>query len=226
MTMRALIVDDHRLFADAIHPILRAGGMDIVGIASSVAEAWSLATSERPDVVLLDLGLPDGDAVQLGRAIVDAVPGVRIFVLTGMSDGAILREAVAAGFHGYLTKDMRADQVVASVTSGGDGQMVMSRKVALAAAGGVSPEQREAEVRASSLTPRERDVLSLLVQGADTSTIASTLYLSPKTVRTHIQRVLAKLGVHSRVEAVSFAVRHGVGRQPAKRVAGMLSTGA
>ncbi len=222
---RALIVDDHRLFADALVPILRAGGLDVVGIASSVSQAWELARSEAPDVILLDLGLPDGDAVQLGKDILDVVPGVRIFVLTGMNDGPILREALAAGFHGYLTKDMRADQVVASVMSGGDGQVVLSRTLALAANGSVSAEQRAAEARAAALTPRERDVLALLVRGADTATIASTLYLSPKTIRTHIQRMLAKLGVHSRVEAVSFATRYGVAtsKRPAVSV---VNTGA
>jgi DNA-binding NarL/FixJ family response regulator len=222
---RALIVDDHRLFADAIQPILRAGGLEVVGIASSVAEAWELARAECPDVVLLDLGLPDGDAVQLGRDIRDVVPGVRIFVLTGMSNGPILREALAAGFHGYLTKDMRADQVIASLTSVGDDQVVLSRKLTLAATGSVSVEQRSAEARAAALTPRELDVLSLLVQGANTATIASTLYLSPKTIRTHVQRVLDKLEVHSRVEAVLFAVRYGVATDR-RLVASAMSTGA
>jgi two-component system nitrate/nitrite response regulator NarL len=207
---RALIVDDHRLFADAIHPILRAGGLEVVGIASTVAEALELAKAECPDVVLLDLGLPDGDAVQLGRDIIDVVPGVRIFVLTGMNNGPIVREALAAGFHGYLTKDMRADQVIASLTRVDDDQVVLSRKLTLAVTGSVSAEQRTAQARAGALTPRELDVLSMLVQGASTTGIASTLYLSPKTIRTHVQRVLAKLEVHSRVEAVSFAVRHGV----------------
>jgi two-component system nitrate/nitrite response regulator NarL len=207
---RVLIIDDHRLFADALHPILRSGGFEVVGIASSTAEAWEMARAEAPEVVLLDLGLPDGDAVQLGKDILDVVPGVRIFVLTGMNDGPIVREALTAGFHGYLTKDMRADQVMASVTNSEDGQVVLSRTLALAANGSTSPEQRAAEVRAAALTPRERDVLSLLIQGADTTIIASTLYLSPKTVRTHVQRVLEKLGVHSRVEAVSYAVRFGV----------------
>jgi len=222
---RALIVDDHRLFADAIQPILRAGGLEVVGIASSVAEAWELARAECPDVVLLDLGLPDGDAVQLGRDIVDVVPGVRIFVLTGMNYGPIVREALAAGFHGYLTKDMRADQVIASLTSVGDDQVVLSRKLTLTETGCVSVEQRTAAARAAVLTPRELDVLSLLVQGASTTAIASTLYLSPKTIRTHVQRVLAKLGVHSRVEAVSFAVRYGVATDK-RRVATVMSTGA
>jgi DNA-binding NarL/FixJ family response regulator len=207
---RALIVDDHRLFADAIHPILRAGGLEVVGIASTVAEAWELARAEAPDVVLLDLGLPDGDAVQLGKDIIDVVPSVRIFVLTGMNNGPIVREALAAGFHGYLTKDMRADQVIASVTRVEDNQIVLSRQLTLAVTGSLSAEQKTAEARAAALTPRELDVLSLLVQGSSTAAIASTLYLSPKTIRTHVQRVLAKLEVHSRVEAVSFAVRYGV----------------
>jgi two-component system nitrate/nitrite response regulator NarL len=222
---RALIVDDHRLFADAIHPILRAGGLEVVGIASSVVEAWELARAECPDVVLLDLGLPDGDAVQLGRDIVDVVPGVRIFVLTGMNYGPIVRDALAAGFHGYLTKDMRADQVIASLTGVGDDQVVLSRKLTLAATGSVSAEHRTAEARAAALTPRELDVLSMLVQGASTTMIASTLYLSPKTIRTHVQRILAKLGVHSRVGAVSFAVRYGVAtdRRP---IASAMSAGA
>jgi DNA-binding NarL/FixJ family response regulator len=217
--VRILIVDDHRLFADAMFPILRAAGLDVVGIASTVAEGWTLATQEKPDAILLDLGLPDGDAVELGCRILDALPATRVFVLTGMSDGAVLRQAVAAGFHGYLTKDMRAEQVLASITAPGDGQMIMSRRVALAAAGGVPPEQRAAELRAATLTAREREVLTLLVHGSDTDTIARTLFLSPKTVRTHVQRVLAKLGVHSRVEAVSFALRHRIVAAPGRRLA-------
>jgi len=120
---------------------------------------------------------------------------------------------------------MRADQVIASLTSVGDDQVVLSRKLTLTETGCASVEQRTAVARAAVLTPRELDVLSLLVQGASTTTIASTLYLSPKTIRTHVQRVLAKLGVHSRVEAVSFAVRYGVATET-RRVATVMSTGA
>jgi two-component system nitrate/nitrite response regulator NarL len=172
------------------------------------------AAEHSPDLILLDIGLPDGSGLDVGKHILDADPSAKIIALTALEDPLLAREAVEAGFHGYLTKHTPVERFVTSIAAAVQGQIVMATGVARAAAAGRSSTDHEVAFLADQLTKRERAVLALLVDGLRSNEIAERLGISPNTVRTHVQSILSKLQVHSRLEAASFAVRHGIVRPP------------
>lgn len=208
--MRVLIVDDHRLFADALRPLLEANGVTVVGTATTARDAMALVRETAPDLVLLDLGLPDADGPEFGARILRERPIVKVLALDGLNHPYVIRDVIQAGFHGYLTKDIAAAQLIQAIRAALDGQVTIPHRLASAAAGARSSVEHAADTRMSRLTRRETEVLALLVEGVHTKKIAEQLSLSANTVRTHIQSILGKLGVHSRLEVVTFAVRHGL----------------
>lgn len=179
----------------------------MVGIAGRAEEALELMPACRPDIVLLDLGLPDESGLVLGADILERWPEVRILVLSALDDRRSVDEAVHLGFHGYLTKDTPVSRFEAAIRAVMAGTVVVPRY-----GGGSSARGRsdEVDLLAEQLTARELEVLGLLVEGRSGAEIAARLTISPNTVRTHVQSVLTKLQVHSRLEAVAFAVRHGL----------------
>ena len=209
--MRVLVVDDHKLFAEAVQLALEKHGMDVV-IAITADDALAAAGGHEPDVVLLDIGLPDRSGLHLGREILEAHPDTKIVIVTSLEDQRALQEAVKLGFHGFLTKDTKLPQLVRAIRDVSEGQLVVPHRLATRRRNG---ESEEVALLASQLTPREREVLSLLVAGSNSSEIARALRVSPNTVRTHVQSILAKLQVHSRLEAVAFARRHNLLSHPA-----------
>jgi two-component system, NarL family, nitrate/nitrite response regulator NarL len=201
-----LIVDDHGLFAEVVASALEELGVRVVGSVGTAAEAVVAAATERPDVVLLDLALPDGNGVDAGRTILESRPETIVLALSASTDPRAPTEAVKAGFRGFIPKDARLPAVVEAIRGALDGRSVMIRprqSTPASLRGGVS-----ATLLASGLTPREREVLELLVAGLGSRAIADELQISMNTVRTHVQSVLMKLQVHSRLEAAAFAVRH------------------
>jgi two-component system nitrate/nitrite response regulator NarL len=210
VTIRILIVDDHRLFADVIRSVLERHGMEILAVASSVEEGLASARREHPDVVLIDLGVPDGSGISLGRTIVEELPETKVIALTALNHPKVVGEALRAGFAGYLTKDTPLTQFVAMIEAAAGGEVVIPQRLAAAVVGARSAEERHASLLAEQLSPRERQVLTLLAEGASSEDIAAKLSVSPNTVRTHVQSILTKLQVHSRLEAATFAVRYGI----------------
>jgi two-component system, NarL family, nitrate/nitrite response regulator NarL len=208
--MRVLIIDDHKLFAEAIRSALRTTGLEVLPVATSGAEGLRAARSAKPDLVLLDLGLPDDHGIAIGQKILEADPDTKVIAVTALNDPRLLRETVKAGFNGYLTKDVRVWRLVESIHAVMEGQSVMAGSTASAPTESRRPIRVSADVLVEQLTKRERDVLGLLVQGATSEGIARRLSISPNTVRTHVQNVLSKLQVHSRLQAATFAVRHGL----------------
>ena len=210
--MRVLIVDDHKLFAEAIRSALSMNGhaMDVLPVATSAREGLEAARSARPDVALVDLGLPDESGIELGRKILELCPGAKVLAVTALADTHLLREAVKVGFHGYLTKDIPMARFVDSIVATINGQLVIPQRLAGPAIGAESDEERNARLLTAQLTPQEKTVLGLLVEGRPGPDIARKLTISPNTVRTHIQNILTKLQVHSRLEAAAFAVRYGL----------------
>ena len=204
--MRILIVDDHTLFADAIAIQLEDVGMEVVGRAANGTQAIEEARRTEPDVVLMDLALPDQSGLSAGRAILEERPTTRVVVLTALEDRAVADEALRLGFRGYLTKDTPVARFVEAIGSVCEGEIVLPQRLRATARrpGG----DADVALLASLLTSREREVLALLVEGADGGTIAGRLGISRNTVRTHVQSILTKLQVHSRLEAATFAVRH------------------
>jgi DNA-binding NarL/FixJ family response regulator len=212
--IRLLVVADQPIFTEGIISALTERGCDVIGRATSGAEAIEMARTEPPDIVLLDTALSDEDAVSVGRTIMEASPDTKVIAFVDSRDVANQLTAVEAGFHGVLTKDFSGGRLVGSILLIAAGQVVIPQRtrVVLNLPEG-EPDTPEAGV--ARLTEREREILSMLASGMATRQIALALTLSPNTVRSHIQNIRAKLKVHSRLEAVLFAFRHGLVESPA-----------
>jgi DNA-binding NarL/FixJ family response regulator len=202
--MKAVIVDDHRLFVDVIKALLERMEFDPVRVARTSEEALGLV-GDDPDLVLLDVGLPDESGLALGRRIQELAPSARLLVVTASNDHRLQEEAQRSGFDGFLSKDTPVVQFAAAVKSVLEGRPVFPNGATVHRSAGTY-----ADLLADQLTKREREVLGLLVEGLGGEAIARRLGVSGNTVRTHVQNILSKLQVHSRLEAATFAVRHGV----------------
>ena len=203
--VRVLVVDDHPLFRQGVVATLaNAPDFDVVGEASTAAEAVHLATITRPDLVLLDVGLPDGSGVEVISALARELPGVKIAMLTVADDSDTVMEALKAGAAGYLLKGVSGAELIAAVKEVYAGHPYASPPVAMRV---LSDVARAGRTPGADLTERERSVLDLLAQGLTNAEIARRLFLSEKTVKHHITVILQKLGVRNRVEAALIASR-------------------
>jgi DNA-binding NarL/FixJ family response regulator len=191
---------------------LKEQGLEVLDVATNATEGLAAAHRERPDVLLIDLVLPDGDGTSVGREVVEKLPETKVLALTALSDPRAVRATLKAGFHGFLTKAAQLSQLVESIRAALGGQVVIPHRLARRAAGALSAEEKDAALRARQLTVREWEVLALLCEGGGGEEIARRLSVSRNTVRTHVQNILMKLDVHSRLEAVAFAVRHGLAK--------------
>jgi DNA-binding NarL/FixJ family response regulator len=211
--IRLLVVADQPMFIEGISSALMKRGCEFIGRATSGAEAIEMVRTEPPHIVLLDTGLSDEDAVSVGRTIMEASPDTKVIAFVDSQDIDVQRTAVQAGFHGVLTKDFSGGRLVGSILLIAAGQVVIpqeTREVLNHPA-----RELDAPEACARLTEREREILSMLASGMATEQIALALTLSPNTVRSHIQNIRTKLKVHSRLEAVLFAFRHGVVESPA-----------
>ena len=211
-----LICDDHKILTDALATMvgLDAGLSLVAPPVHTAEEAIVLAKEHLPDVVLMDIVFKSGGmgGIQATRAIKDASPATKVVVMTAHDEDRLLVEAVEAGASGFLSKDEAADQVLAAVKAAADGEVLIDPTTLTRLLAQVSrerEEQRDALKLLDDLTEREREILSLLATGIRNEDIAKQLFISPQTVQTHVRNILGKLRVHSKLEAVSFAVRHG-----------------
>ena len=207
--MRVLIVVDHRMFADAISSVLRDRGVEVVGVAETPADAIEIADRTRPDVVVVDVEIPDGRGLDVGREIMRVEPKTMIIALTSRSDAGLARQALAVGFRGCLTKDADTLSLVTAIRAVTDGGTVVPPHLAQRTLGRWA-YNREEEMIIDQLTPRELEVVRMIAAAASSEEIADRLSISVNTVRSHIQSIFTKLQVHSRLEAVAFAARHGL----------------
>ena len=210
---RILLVDDHPLFLDGVRAAL-AGSDDllVVGEAGDIATAVALAAEHRPDVVLMDLNLPDGSGVDATRLVRTACPDARVLVMTMSADDDAVVSVMRAGARGYVVKGAGRAELLHAVRTVAAGGAVFSPSVADRLgdffAGLAAQPGRELFPQ---LSDREREVLDLLARGFDNRRIARELFLSDKTVRNHVSAVLAKLDVPDRTEAIARARRAGLG---------------
>ena len=212
-TVRVLIIDDHAVFCDALSAVLRLEpDIEVVGKGGSVREAVEAVQRLRPDVVLLDVHLPDGSGIDALGPMKAAHPSVQVVILTTDEDEALLRTALGAGITGYLSKHEGAAEVLQAVRAAAQGEVLVAPYMLARLLHGL---ERPAEPPPSApLTPRELSVLNELALGRDNVGVARALNMSPNTVRTHVQHILSKLQVHSKLEAVSRAIRQGWIRIP------------
>jgi len=213
VSIRVLLVDDHPLFLDGVRAALsRADDLEVVGEAHDVAGALTAARELGPDVVLMDLGLPDGSGIDATRAILAETPSVRVLVMTMSAEDDAVVTAMRAGARGYVVKGSgRADllQGIRTVAAGG---AVFSPGVADRLGlmfGSMGPLPGQAAF--PELTDREREVLDLVARGHDNRRISRDLFLSDKTVRNHVSNILTKLGAATRAEAIVRARNAGLG---------------
>jgi DNA-binding NarL/FixJ family response regulator len=207
--IRVLIVDDHSVVREGLRAFLELqAGLDVVGEAADGEEAIEAGARLRPDVILMDLVMPQLGGVAAMRRLREQVPGARIIVLTSFLDDDKLLPALRAGAAGYLLKNAEPHEIARAVRAAHAGEALLDPVVAarlvetLAADDGQEPLDR--------LTPREREVLVLIGRGYSNKRIANELELSEKTVKTHVGHVLAKLGVTDRTQAAVVAVRAGI----------------
>jgi DNA-binding NarL/FixJ family response regulator len=207
--IRVLIVDDHSVVREGLRAFLELqAGLDVVGEAADGEEAIEAGARLRPDVILMDLVMPQLGGVAAMRRLREQVPGARIIVLTSFLDDDKLLPALRAGAAGYLLKNAEPHEIARAVRAAHAGEALLDPVVAarlvetLAADDGQEPLDR--------LTPREREVLVLIGRGYSNKRIANELELSEKTVKTHVGHVLAKLGVADRTQAAVVAVRAGI----------------
>jgi two-component system, NarL family, response regulator LiaR len=203
--IRVMLVDDHAMVRRGLATFLMVfDDFKLVGEAESGKAAIQLCAEILPDVILMDMVMPEMDGASATQIIRQQFPQVQVIMLTSFKEGELIRNALQAGAIGYLLKDVTADELAQAIRAAHAGRATLS------------PEATQALVQAASqpavpgfdLTERERMVLALMVEGLNNTQIAGRLTVSPSTVKSHVSNILSKLGVSSRTEAVSLALRN------------------
>jgi DNA-binding NarL/FixJ family response regulator len=216
--MRVLIADDHPLFRDGLRSLLEARGIEVVGEARNGREAVERARRFDPDVVLMDLSMPEVNGLAATRLISAAVPNVKVVILTASEDDADLFEAIKSGAQGYLFKNLDSGEFFRLLEGVARGEPALTPGLARKLLGEFArpaPAPRAPTDRPAELTDREREVLDLLVQGVTTNReLAERLVVSENTVKYHLRNILDKLHLQNRAQVVAYAVRQGMVEPP------------
>jgi two-component system nitrate/nitrite response regulator NarL len=206
--IRVVVADDHPLYRQGLaETISRRGDLELVGEAGSGGDALELIRELNPDVAVIDMKMPGLGGMEVARAVLEADVATRVLFLSGYVEGATVYEAVQAGARGYISKDHDAEMICEAIAAVAGGQMVMAPEAQEAIAKEIRLRTKDAP---SSLSQREQEILGMTAEGKSAAEIADRLYLSPATVKTHLQRVYQKLGVSDRAAAVAEALRRGV----------------
>lgn len=205
--IRVLLADDHGVIRDGLGRLISAlDGVVLVGTAPDGAQAVEQAAALQPEVVLMDLDMPVMDGIEATRLITAAQPQIAVVVLTAFSDRHRIMSALEAGACGYLLKDVDADEVGEALRAAARGESPLDPRVARTVlTARLTPQPQ------SDLSPRELEVLALLVQGLPNRLIARRLQISEKTVKAHLTNIFRQLGVADRTQAALWATRHGIG---------------
>jgi len=212
--IRVLIADDQRVVRDGLTMIVGLiEGVEVVATASDGIEAVTGAERERPDVVLMDLRMPELDGAGATRQIRAALPDTQVLVLTTYADDRSLFPALQAGARGYLTKDAGAEEIEQAIRALAAGRTHLDPTIQqrlVAAVLEAQPSHGQVPTLPDDLTPRETEVLKLIAAGLSNAEIAAALVVSNATVKTHVNRIFSKTGARDRAQAVHYAYRHGM----------------
>jgi NarL family two-component system response regulator LiaR len=205
--IRVMLVDDHTMVRLGLATFLKVfEDLELVGEADSGETAVQLCAQVQPDVILMDLKMPDMDGATATRLIRQQFPKVQVVVLTSFNEEQVVQNALQAGAIGYMLKDVSADELARAIRAAHSGRATLSPEVAQALVHAASQPPAPGQ----DLTERERAVLALMVEGLNNTQIAERLVVSPSTVKTHVSHILSKLSVASRSEAVALALRSGL----------------
>jgi DNA-binding NarL/FixJ family response regulator len=211
MSTRVLLVDDHELVRQGIAAMLHgAPDLQVVGEAKTGREALEVARRELPDVVLMDVRMPDMDGLEATRKIKEERPRTAVIMLTMHDNPTYLRDAVRAGAAGYLLKDVSKEELIDAVKQVATGGAFIESQMLKGMLSEMKPSGAGPSTAAKNLTKREREILGLVAEGMSNREIAERLVLSPETVKSHVAAILEKLNVSDRTQAAIYAVRNGL----------------
>jgi DNA-binding NarL/FixJ family response regulator len=206
--MRILIADDHALFRDGLRSLLTAQGHEVVGEAKNGREAVAMAREIMPDLVLMDLSMPEVDGLAATKAMTAEMPNVKVVILTATESDATLFDAIKSGAQGYLLKNLEADDFFALLDRASHGEPAFTPTLARKLLGEFAKPAEPIAAEPDALTEREREVLELMVEGVVSNRkLAKRLGLSENTVKFHVRNILDKLRLHNRAEAVGYTLR-------------------
>jgi DNA-binding NarL/FixJ family response regulator len=210
MTIRVAVADDHALVREGLRSLLTAvDGLELVAAVPNATEAVRTAIAEKPDVLVLDINMPDGSGIEVARKLQRVAPGVAILMLTMYDDDDSVFAAMRAGAMGYVLKGADPEDVVRAIQAVASGNAILGPGVAARAISYLSAPNREPPF--PTLTPREREVLDLIASGLGNAAIASRLVVAPSTIGNHVTNIFGKLQVASRSEAIVKARDAGMG---------------
>jgi NarL family two-component system response regulator LiaR len=205
--IRVMLVDDHAMVRRGLATFLKVfDDLQLAGEAENGEAAIQLCAEVLPDVVLMDMVMPGSDGVSATRAIRQQFSQVQVIALTSFKEGDLVKNALEAGAIGYLLKDVSADELARAIRAAHAGRATLSPDVAQVIVRAAGQSQKPG----LDLTEREHEVLALMVEGLNNTQIAERLTVSPSTIKSHVSSILTKLGVSSRTEAVTLALRHGL----------------
>ncbi|HSJ90015.1 MAG TPA: response regulator transcription factor [Anaerolineales bacterium] len=206
-TIRVMLVDDHTMVRRGLGTFLKAfDDLQLAGEAETGAAAIRLCAETLPDVILMDMVMPDMDGAAATRLIRQQFPQVQVIALTSFKEGDLVKNALEAGAIGYLLKDVSADELAGAIRAAHAGRATLSPEAAQA----LVETTHQPSAPGLDLTEREREVLALMVEGLNNTQIAGRLTVSSSTIKSHVSNILAKLGVASRTEAVTLALRNHI----------------
>jgi DNA-binding NarL/FixJ family response regulator len=211
MSIRVMIVDDHRILRAGLKTLLNPDpNLEVVGEATNGEEALQIAREIRPDVVLMDIGMPGMDALEATRQFVRMVPNSRVLILTMYEDGELLQAYLRAGASGYIIKRAAESELIDAIYAVWRGMIYIHPSLMQALLPPTQKESPQIPLETEPLTSREMEVLHLAAHGHTNREIASTLNISVRTVETHRANLMEKLNLHSRVELTRYAEEHGL----------------
>jgi len=210
MTIRLMLADDHRMLREGLSRSMTEHGFDVVGQARDGVEAVNMAYSLSPDVLLMDVSMPEMDGVEACRQVRSSAPDTKVVMLTMHADQDVLANAIRAGACGYLVKDCSTEDIAGAVRLASSGETALSPQLAASMLDEVRKLDMAPTREERVVTKREEEVLQLIADGCSTSEVAGQMYISQKTVKNHLASIYQKLDARDRTQAVLQAVRMGI----------------
>lgn len=212
MNIRIILVDDHKLMRDGLHSLLdRQSGLEVIATAENGRTALQLVRKLKPDVVVMDISMPDMNGIEASRQILSEFPHIKIVALSMHSDRRFVEAMLRAGVSSYLLKDCPIEELSHALRAVMDNRTYLSQKIAGTVVKGYLAQLTKGDVSSASLlTTREREVLQLIAEGQKTKKVADILHVSVKTIETHRRQIMEKLKLHSIAELTKFAIREGL----------------